>query len=567
MDTPLISLEACGVFLNTQTPSIIAARLLRDQSICRSESPGTPSLLVYCLPAKADNIAREISKDIPNVPIAIARMRYSNIIAGIKSHLSNLQRNSLDGDDRIPAHMIPSNEDFHAALKVLRYLQLPQVPVKLGGLDHITDVIQSQLDLGPQLRENLLIPTKKSQVCYICRFRYTRRHRLYSSLCHPCGEFNISSSALSLPSNLNLNAKTAVVTGGRINLGYHTALRLLRCGAHVIVSTRYPHDAEERYINEPDASDWRSRLRIIGADFRSAKDVFAFVKAIVECLQSWGKTKLDILINNAAQTLTDSVEKEEQSIHRELLLTVQASNGSNDGVDTHDGNGIGDVGMVQTVPYVPRVRGGQSDRLLISNNAVLNPERPTSSWVQRISEIPYEDVISAHSVNTFVPFILIRELLPFMNHQRNSGFNNDTYVPHSPPKFGKKSAATGKPAAYIINVSSREGLPERRRQAKDGHHVHTNMSKAALNMLTETEATKTWRSGRVALNAVDPGYMSADPVWMKMVGRDVDGEQETPLKWEDGVGRVLWIIAKGETELVPIWGKFLKHFVEIDPRR
>lgn len=88
----------------------------------------------------------------------------------------------------------------------------------------------------------------------------------------------------------------------------------------------------------------------------------------------------------------------------------------------------------------------------------------------------------------------------------------------------ESEAATGpseqKPAGYIVHVSSREGVFEKtpEHRTKDGHHVHTNMPKAALNMITETEATSAWKNGRVAMNTVDPGYMSADPAFMEMVG-------------------------------------------------
>ncbi|KAI9866230.1 MAG: hypothetical protein M1823_009173, partial [Watsoniomyces obsoletus] len=119
-----------------------------------------------------------------------------------------------------------------------------------------------------------------------------------------------------------------------------------------------------------------------------------------------------------------------------------------------------------------------------------------SSWVQSIFEIPYEDVMSAHAVNTFVPLILCRELLPFM------GFDGTSPYPPST-----------KPQGYIINVSSREGIFEdgTKSTAKRGKHVHTNMSKAALDMITETEAAVAWQKRRVAMNTVDPGYMSAAP--------------------------------------------------------
>ena len=183
------------------------------------------------------------------------------------------------------------------------------------------------------------------------RFRIDSPHRLYPSLCNPCGEFNISSSILSLSSNLDLKEKTALVTGGRINLGYHTALRLLRCGANVVVSTRYPIDAEKRYLNEADSDQWKAHLKIVGADFWSAKDIFALINAVLSLLRSWangGKAKLDILINNTVQTLTDSVEKEDEHIERESQLKNTSSSD-----------------LLLEAGYSPRVRCSQpSNRIL-----------------------------------------------------------------------------------------------------------------------------------------------------------------------------------------------------------
>ncbi|KAK8069004.1 hypothetical protein PG994_005620 [Apiospora phragmitis] len=348
-------------------------------------------------------------------------------------------------------------------------------------------------------------------------------------MCVPCGDFNIAESAVSLPPNLELCGKVALVTGGRINLGFHTALRLLRCGATVIVSTRYPEDAVTRYENESDSSVWKDRLRIIGADFRSAGDAFQLVE----------------------QTLTDSVGKEQKAVSREKALKGQAA----------------DKPMLIAHSYEPRIRGVADQRLIgsasigptelsshetkgiieIDPNAlesqatVAEGEDGPSSWVQSLADIPYEDVISAHSVNTFVPLILIRELMPLIRQQ--------------PP-----GAAV--PAAYIVNVSSREGIFEKsiKSPSKNGKHVHTNMSKAGLNMITETEANQAWRMGRVAMNTVDPGYMSAAPEFEHAHGG------ERPLGWEDGAGRVLWPIAMGEKSKQdgkgsdPVWGRFLKHY-------
>ncbi|KAJ2936634.1 hypothetical protein H1R20_g451, partial [Candolleomyces eurysporus] len=573
----LDTLEGCHHFIQTSPSEVIAAQLLIDREACRNKQ--FPSLLVHVLPSRADHIAAAIKND-PRIPLPISRMLYSDIISTIKNYLSSMTHTEETEDAvmPIPEHMVPNDEEFKAALKVLRYLQLPQVRALKNStpLDKVVQTIHEYLEHGDELRDaqvkSRIYKKGTSKLCYMCRYGARIRHKLYPSLCNPCGEFNISSSALSLPPNLDLSGKVAVVTGGRVNLGYHTALRMLRCGAQVIVSSRYPYDAEARYSAEPDFGDWEGRLKIVGADFRTAKDVFALVEAVKRCIKEWssksesGKEEvLHILINNAAQTLTDSVEKEEESIRREQLL-LQAPPPSDSPKPRV---------VVEDTVYQAKIRGGHHQTYSIQSNGDSrepllikgSSESPggkdttqlttatvsiKSSWTQNLHEIPYEDVISAHSVNTFVPFILLRELLPLM-----------------PPKVlippSESNAKSAIPSGYVINVSSREGLFERNptSSAKSGLHVHTNMSKAALNMLTETEAASAWQKNRVAINSVDPGYMSADPMFMEMVGR---AGQACPIGWEDGAGRVLWPIAKGEKGEV-FWGRFFKHFREIEVGR
>ncbi|KAI0516754.1 hypothetical protein F5B22DRAFT_646492 [Xylaria bambusicola] len=361
--------------------------------------------------------------------------------------------------------------------------------------------------------------------CYICGQQLLKPHRTISSMCGPCGDFNLAGSQLSLPPRLSLAGKIAAVTGARVNLGYHTALRLLRCGAKVIASTRYPHDALQRYQAEKDSEGWMDRLLIVGADFRSAKDAFELAREIRQIVQRWGGT-LHILINNAAQTLTDSVEKEDSSVRNEERLKSTTARSL----------------LLPQTSYVPKIRAGINARIEGSSSPQqleINEEARTlgSSWVQSLPQIPYEDVISAHSVNAFVPLILTRELLPIM------------------------SDPDGEARGYVVNVSSREGVFERSaRAAKRGRHVHTNMSKAALNMIAETEAVEAWRTARVAMNTVDPGYMSASPEF------DAVFAGVMPIGWEDGAGRVLWPIAVGELEKAgeegcrAVWGRFLKHY-------
>ncbi|KAF8078304.1 hypothetical protein FPV67DRAFT_1603874 [Lyophyllum atratum] len=586
----LNTLAACQFFVDSQPAALIASQLRKDQRICQT-SNGFPSLLVYCLPPTSSTAGKAIAhalssnnagSDHPglHVPLVVSKMRLSGVVQGIKSYLAHMRRPDAQVDEHgpsesgpIPPQLIPSDEELNAALKVLRYLQLPPATnLDISTpLSDVVETIETQLSLGADvwstqlhISSSLVPPARrkedqkqhKSSKCYICLFLLTSAHPLYPALCVPCGNFNTASSALSLPPQFNLISKTALVTGARVNLGYHVALRLLRCGCSVVITTRYPHDAEVRYLAESDSEAWKDRLCIVGADFRTAKDVFALVGVVKGRLRDWGTEKLDLLINNAAQTLTDQAETEVKSGEREQQLRLQGT-----------GNLVIDAG------YQPRLRGGigaikydfhdhhHIDGLPSvddTTKAVLDEEnreliKPVkSSWTQKLNEIPYEDVISAHSINTFVPLILMRELLPIMS------------LPSVSPS-PSPSSASAKPSAYIINVSSREGIPECRpsHRAKAGHHVHTNMSKAALNMLTETEAGEAWRSARVAVNSVDPGYMSADPEWMEMSGLS---DKNCPIGWEDGAARVLWPVAMGEKG-TPVWGRFLKHFQTVDVRR
>jgi NAD(P)-dependent dehydrogenase (short-subunit alcohol dehydrogenase family) len=473
---------------------------------------------------------------------------------------------------------MPSREDFETALDVLDFCIKSQefdgVNLRTSSED-LVRVLNNYLH-SKKLENEIHSTNSTSQLmqrsteekkCYTCQYLLVSRHPQYHSLCKQCGDFNLASSGLSLLEIFHLHGRTALVTGARIHLGYHTALRLLRCGAKVIVTSRYPCDAATRYLSEQDSESWHERLRIVGADFRAASDVFYLVDVVKKQLGEWhqkGKGKLDILINNAAQTWTDSLETERKAVQREEQLTLE---------------GAKDRLLLIDSSYQPRARGEipnsrmlefgfKEDRslrsaLVTSTDACTTlaqqseedtlstkPADSKTSWMQSIYEIPYEDVITAHSVNTFVPFILVRELLPLMGSPRSQV--------DSQPKI-----QTSKPEAYIINVSAREGAFEPRPDHwnKNGRHVHTNLAKAALNMLTETEAQPAWRHRKVAMNSVDPGYLSAAPEILESWKRQ-GREEGCPIGWEDGAGRVLWPIVMGEKGNI-VRGRFLKHF-EID---
>jgi NAD(P)-dependent dehydrogenase (short-subunit alcohol dehydrogenase family) len=523
-------------------------------------------------------VALELFPKTAAFPKPIRMSQYSGMISVIKGYLHDLGMSSNRG--AIPKGITqlptcsPSPHDIETTLNVLdMVLKSTRGNITLQSpLEDVVSFLRSHAqtlsqEASPQQshlnRATLVVRNSLQKKCYICQYVLLAPHPQYSSLCHACGEYNLASSALSLPSCLNLDDKAALVTGGRVNLGYHTALRLLRCGAHVIVSTRYPYDAEKRYLAELDADNWKQRLRLIGADFRTASDVFHLVSVVKECLKEWSSTKrpkLDILINNAAQTLTDSVQKEGAAVKKEELLLLENRKHATLLIGTYIRGGISapQLGLSRTNPKMPiedveKMNFNDEVSDISSASEAVSRTVPPSSWLQSIQQIPYEDIISAHSVNTFVPLILIREFLPIMRSDEDKS---------------AKGSAPRKPASYIINVSSREGIFEAttKSAAKHGKHVHTNLTKAALNMLTETEAGSAWRNGRIAVNTVDPGFMSAAPEIEKK-WKEKEGDDWTcPIGWEDGAGRVLWPIAINEQGKGPIWGRFLKHFgaVEID---
>lgn len=551
----------------------LTEQLKLDQTRCKECR--TPSRLALVLPKRKaspslfDAVAWHVTPH-KEVSLVLRWARCEGIIDSITAYWSGLGiRDAL-------SWAVPETHELDATLKVLRYLESRSSVSNITQESSFSDVlsaVESHLDMNSvmrntfheeaeaRLRQNADTITSKPRCYMCCRLRSSvGTHNLYPSLCIDCGDFNLSSSNQSLPPNLRLLGKHALVTGGRINLGYHVALRLLRCGAYVIVSSRYPADAASRYVQEHDFEKWQSKLKIVGADFRTAKDAFRLVYVVKELLRSWGselsliksERSLDILINNAAQTLTDPVRAEARAIFREEQLKDHPRTQAM--IAGHPGDG-----------YRPRIRGGGHaswipriedgvKSLQIENESNEHGENAIStkglhagndgdsgksSWVQSLNEVPYEDLISAHSVNAFVPLILCRELLPSMG---SPPANQD-------PVF--KNLARG----YIVNVSSREGISGdvSNSRSKAGHHVHTNMSKAAINMITETEAGAAWESRRVAMNSVDPGYMSAAPGCQPKGG--------CPIGFEDGAARVLWPVVRGEKGRT-IKGKFLKHFQE-----
>jgi NAD(P)-dependent dehydrogenase (short-subunit alcohol dehydrogenase family) len=371
----------------------------------------------------------------------------------------------------------------------------------------------------------------KCRSCYICKHDYTDVHFFYDAMCPPCAAFNYEKRI----QTADLKGRTALVTGGRIKIGFYTALKLLRAGARVIVSTRFPVDAARRYSAEPDFESFRDRLQIHALDLRHIGAVHRFAEAIRA-----SEPRLDILINNAAQTVRRPstyyrllVEGENQTQALPSGLVVEQ--------DYHQGmrlqlltDGVGQRAVSALLTQVPLVP--EDLQALPVKNGEVQDTRERNSWIMGVGEVPTPELLEVHFVNAISPFILINQLLPLIR------------ATPSRPKF-------------IVNVSAMEGKFTDR--AKRPAHAHTNMAKAALNMLTRTSAAEFAADG-IYMNSVDTGWVTNEfphPIFQRM--EQVRAFQP-PLDEVDGAARVVDPVFSGLNSGAPVFGHFFKDYRPTD---
>lgn len=356
---------------------------------------------------------------------------------------------------------------------------------------------------SPQLTGGVFVPStiniarepalKKPHPCYVCKQPSTYAHFFYRHLCLCCGDLNYQKRAIPA----DLTGRIALVTGARVKIGYATALRLLRAGARVIVTTRFPHDAAYRYSCEADFADWQDRLEIYGLDFRYLPVLEHFVQYIHEAYPA-----LDILINNAAQTVRHPLEYYAPLLPREQAPLASLTPGqqalvrrSHEVLPPTPFARPGDSPLaLPTQPSVPRLSSSPDtlreilppthEKTPVPSGAydeqpLQRDTRARNSWTLPFNEIDLTEFLEVQTINATAPFLLVSQLHPLMCR--------------SP--FAQR---------FIVNVSAIEGQFA---STKLGKHVHTNMAKAALNMLTHTAAAQLAKDG-IFMNSVDPGWIS-----------------------------------------------------------
>ena len=420
--------------------------------------------------------------------------------------------------------------------------------------------------------------------CYVCKTRFYELHSFYDQLCPPCAKLNYTRRLL----KCDLNGRIMLVTGGRVKIGYQTVLKLIRCGATVIVTTRFPKDAAARYSKENDHASFKDRLHIFGLDFRYIPGVEMFCEYLKNKFN-----RLDGIINNATQTVrrppayySHLLERENVSMqlmppeqaetlqfHTELMKqkneklslesnTIQenkvlenndekqgkvvdievdiddmiSSSSSSSSSSSFGGLTSSDMSQVQLQ------KGDDSSKEFLPENQFNQSGqqidlRENNSWKLKLEHVQTPELLEVFTINTMAPFILNGRLKSLMCTKECINVDR-----------------------YIINVSAMEGKFYR---YKTPNHPHTNMAKAAVNMMTRTSASD-YAKSNIYMNAVDTGWINDENPLKDAARIYKEHHFQTPIDEIDAAARIVDPIFQGVLYGSREFGKFFKNYTETE---
>ncbi len=308
-----------------------------------------------------------------------------------------------------------------------------------------------------------------SRRCYVCRSRYRDLHVRYHLLCPECAAIHEQKRA----ERLDLSGRRALVTGARVSIGHATALRLLRDGAEVIATSRFPEAAARAFERAPGSEAMRDRLHVLGADFRDPREAERLAERVSARFGS-----IDILVNNAARTV-DRAEDEQ-------------------------------------------LAAGEVD-------ASVEDLREANAWTMRLGDVTAEELLEVLHVNAAAPFLLTARLLPALRSARAG----DRYVVNVVGLDGQLDRKFKRPIHPHVNASkaalnmlTRTSAPE---LAADGIF----MNSVDVGWVTHEGGSSTRRRAREAgflppLDAEDAAARICDPIARGLAGAPVFGRM-----WKD----------------------------------
>jgi NAD(P)-dependent dehydrogenase (short-subunit alcohol dehydrogenase family) len=388
----------------------------------------------------------------------------------------------------------------------------------------------------------------------VCKKKYSSIHFFYDQLCPDCAPFNYAKRT----ELVDLRGRVALLTGGRVKIGYQAGLKLLRAGAELIVTTRFPRDSAARYAEEPDFSVWGHRLQVYGLDLRHTPSVEAFCQELVAT-----RPRLDFIINNACQTVrrppdfyAHMMDGETAALHdmpehvRKLVGHYEGLRASNilpeAGVsmtsltsDTAKLSGLTRAAELSQIPLLPEELLAQSHLFpegRLDQDLQQIDLRERNSWRLLMAEVSSVELLEVQLVNAIAPFIINARLKPLMLRT---------------PERDK----------HIVNVSAMEG--QFYRNFKTTRHPHTNMAKAALNMMTRTSATDYHNDG-IHMNSVDTGWVTDEDPADLAAKKVLEERFHPPLDIVDGAARIVDPIISGINSGEHVWGQFLKDYRPTD---